>query len=346
MTLHRIAKYENVCKMLMAVCALLLCGRIAVCQEGIERAVRDTVSVIFASGSSAVDTSSFGNAEAVDSIMSIFYSGRVTDLYIKGWASPEGSSSLNERLSRERAMSLRDWLLSRGIALPSGIAAEGAGIYWDGAVSKVLADTLTPYRSEVLETLQDVPMWIIRDGKVAGGRKHSLMEVGRGDAFRYMLRNHFGDLRRSEAVITWVARPEAVPLALQAAPVQAYAEYRQDRLERPGLTETGIGDEMPSMHRWALKTNLLYDAILMPSLELEYLINEKWSVAAIGDVAWWSIKSKHKYYQIATIYPEARWWFKTRTPGTDTISACMPEAHGTTWRTEDAATREKAVLQA
>lgn len=314
MTLHRTTKYASMGKMLMAVSVLLLCGRVAICQERNVRTASDTVSVIFGSGSSAVDTSAFGNSEALDSMLHIFSSGRVTGLYIKGWASPEGSSSLNERLARERALSLRDWLVSRGVTLPSGFTANGAGIDWGGAVSKVFADTLTPYRSEVLETLQDVPVWVIRDGKVVGGRKHSLMEVGRGDAFRYMLRNHFGDLRRSEAVITWAARPEAVPLALQAAPVQAYAVYRPDRLERPGLTETGIGDEMPSMYRWALKTNLLYDAILMPSLELEYLINEKWSVAAIGDVAWWSIKPRHQYYQIATIYPEARWWFKTKNP--------------------------------
>ena len=31
-------------------------------------------------------------------------------------------------------------------------------------------------------------------------------------------------------------------------------------------------------------------------------------------MAWWSIKPRHKYYQIATIYPEARWWFKTEEP--------------------------------
>ena len=31
-------------------------------------------------------------------------------------------------------------------------------------------------------------------------------------------------------------------------------------------------------------------------------------------MAWWSKDSEHRYYQIATIYPEARWWFHTRNP--------------------------------
>ena len=63
-----------------------------------------------------------------------------------------------------------------------------------------------------------------------------------------------------------------------------------------------------------MKTNLLADIALMPSLEVEYLINEQWSVAAHGAVAWWSKDAAHKYYQISTIYPEARWWFKTKEP--------------------------------
>ncbi len=61
---------------------------------------------------------------------------------------------------------------------------------------------------------------------------------------------------------------------------------------------------------WSIKTNLLYDAALMPSLEVEYRINERWSVAVEGNMAWWHNDGKHKYYQLATILPEARYWFK------------------------------------
>ena len=38
------------------------------------------------------------------------------------------------------------------------------------------------------------------------------------------------------------------------------------------------------------------------------------SVNLEGEVAWWSKKPRHRYYQIATISPEARYWFKTRQP--------------------------------
>lgn len=66
------------------------------------------------------------------------------------------------------------------------------------------------------------------------------------------------------------------------------------------------------LHRLALKTNIIYDLALMPSLEVEYMINERWSVNAEGEVAWWKNNGKHKYYQIATLSPEVRYWFKTK----------------------------------
>ena len=60
---------------------------------------------------------------------------------------------------------------------------------------------------------------------------------------------------------------------------------------------------------WYIKSNLLYDAVLMPSLEVEYRFNERWSAAIEGNMAWWHNNGKHKYYQLATIVPEVRWWF-------------------------------------
>ena len=61
---------------------------------------------------------------------------------------------------------------------------------------------------------------------------------------------------------------------------------------------------------WYIKSNLLYDAVLMPSLEVEYRFSEHWSAAVEGNMAWWHNNWKHKYYQLATIIPEARYWFK------------------------------------
>ncbi|WP_195452813.1 DUF3575 domain-containing protein [Alistipes communis] len=64
----------------------------------------------------------------------------------------------------------------------------------------------------------------------------------------------------------------------------------------------------------SIKTNLLYDAVLMPSLEFEYRFSERWSINVEGSMAWWHTDRRHVYYQLAQISPEARYWFKPQGP--------------------------------
>lgn len=82
--------------------------------------------------------------------------------------------------------------------------------------------------------------------------------------------------------------------------------------EKAAEEESAAAEAYEPLHRLALKTNIIYDLALMPSLEVEYMINDHWSVNAEGEVAWWRKRSKHKYYQIATLSPEVRYWFKTK----------------------------------
>jgi len=63
---------------------------------------------------------------------------------------------------------------------------------------------------------------------------------------------------------------------------------------------------------WVVKTNLLYDALLSPSIEAEYRLAPHWSAHVDFSIAWWSNKSKHKYYQLVQLSPEARYWLNDR----------------------------------
>lgn len=68
------------------------------------------------------------------------------------------------------------------------------------------------------------------------------------------------------------------------------------------------------LQRIAIKSNLLYDAALMPNLEVEWRVNDKWSVALEGGVAWWGKYSNNKSYRLAMVSPEVKRWFRTRGP--------------------------------
>ena len=58
-----------------------------------------------------------------------------------------------------------------------------------------------------------------------------------------------------------------------------------------------------------IKTNLLYDAVGFPSLEIEIPIGQRFSINAEGAVAWWSGKKRDTFYQLDMLSPEVRWWF-------------------------------------
>lgn len=64
-----------------------------------------------------------------------------------------------------------------------------------------------------------------------------------------------------------------------------------------------------------IKSNLIYDAMLAPSLEIEYVINDRWSAAVETSIAWWHNNNKPWFYQMATLIPEVRYSIDARRKG-------------------------------
>ncbi len=64
--------------------------------------------------------------------------------------------------------------------------------------------------------------------------------------------------------------------------------------------------------RIALKTNLLYDALLVPNVGAECYLGRDWSVSANGMLAWWSKDSKQHYWRIYGGEVELRKWFGSK----------------------------------
>ncbi len=83
---------------------------------------------------------------------------------------------------------------------------------------------------------------------------------------------------------------------------------------QPEPTDADKAAAREPLHRLAIKTNLLYDAILMPSLEVEYRIADRWTVAVEGDVAWWKRDRGPQILPDLHDPAEGRYWFHTREP--------------------------------
>ncbi|MDE5744452.1 MAG: DUF3575 domain-containing protein [Paramuribaculum sp.] len=76
--------------------------------------------------------------------------------------------------------------------------------------------------------------------------------------------------------------------------------------------EEGLMPTAKADSRFLLKTNLLYYAILMPNLEVEWKFADRWSAALEFQGAWYAKNDPHKVYRVATVMPEVRYWIMER----------------------------------
>ena len=234
-------------------------------------------------------------------------------------ASPEGNSALNKRVAKRRGERLRDYL-KETLVLPDSIfTVSSAGEDWQG-LAALIAKEKTPWRNKALQIIRHTPEWVTRNGKVVDGRKRQLQNLDGGKAWKYMLDNHFYTLRTGAVVVC-----EIKTLAAESTPSAAEASLEQARLESasqspssppfpaiPSQVHPSSESQAPPVASYfALKSNLLYDALLVPNLSLEASIGSGWTLGAGGMFAWWSKDAKHRYWRIYGGDLEIRKYFGT-----------------------------------
>ena len=133
-------------------------------------------------------------------------------IVIVGYASPEGSLAMNERLSEGRAKALRDYLQSRYPAIPGSLySIRFGGENWDDLVKAVQTSDM-PDKQAVLGIL---------DGKQSSDAKELALKKIPA-AWEYMIKHILPPLRRVELTInygegsvveqrTMIPRPKPAP---------------------------------------------------------------------------------------------------------------------------------------
>jgi hypothetical protein len=153
--------------------------------------------VLFRQGRAEIDPSLDENAVTLeDMVRSLDDIDGGVNIVVAGYASPEGSFAVNDRLSRRRAEAVKRYLL-----LHTGLSADDITAYtgaenWDGLREQVEKSDM-PCRDEVLRIIDTVPIW---DSAARRGRESELMKLGAGVPYKYMYR-HFFPLLRNAAYI-------------------------------------------------------------------------------------------------------------------------------------------------
>ena len=261
--------------------------------------VLDTVKIYFRQGKHELELDFKDNRQVLDKInRSAFYLKKVE---VVGGASPEGSVFLNKALSEKRAQEIFDYLSRYGNLADSMKVTRFIGRDWQGLLDLVKADPKVPYQKESIILLEE----IIRM-EAAGSKRDlfwKLVAFRRGKPYRYMYYKLFPELRASQMLLMqWEA-----PKPLEPTPYNFVTEepdFSSVQLEAPMLV-----DSRSKSYHWAIKTNALYDLLLVPNIGVEFGFGKNWSVGANWMYAWWSNRGKNKFWRIYGGDVEVRRWF-------------------------------------
>lgn len=278
--------------------------------------IADSATIFFPLSHSEISPSLRGNTAELERITNFIHHYNDPDsgytlhsIRVVGGASPEGSVEINERLSQQRASSIFDYVL-QGEAIPdSAVTYIILGRDWNGLRRLVTDDAQVPYRTEVLELLNK----IIADGDdntIALNRNIAkLHKLHGGLPYRYMFTNLFPELRASKLLVEYEypALPDVVTPELSIDSIVA-DETTYEIIEVLPVIESDTTICRKPLYM-SLKTNMLYDAVALPSAGAEFYVGKNWSLGINWTYGWWSNDKRHRYWRAYGGDINVRRWF-------------------------------------
>ncbi len=243
----------------------------------------------------------------------------VTQLKIKGYASPEGSYANNDRLARGRTERLRQYIVDEW-GVPAGqVQTESEAEDWAG-FRRYLEDHRADYKNV------DAILSIIDSPETDLDRKLAVIQKQHPVAYRLLLENCFPTLRRTEYHIFYEWKKEVIEQRMA----------KPDTIIRPGtpIEDIPLRDDILTpvkpLRPWiAVKTNLLFDLLLAPNIELEMQLgrDSRWSIMVEDWFPWFLSKNgiwgglthgtankmgTKNSLEVWTLGGEVRYWFRPR----------------------------------
>ena len=235
----------------------------------------------------------------------LLHSPHIDSIAIYAYSSPEGSPKWNNWLAVKRAEAAKTFILSNlsndSILLPENIILHPMGENWEGLYEELYANYHLLNRDAVLRIMK---------AKVSTEtKKWRLQNLDGGYTYTWIIRNHMPRLRVATWICVYMQKPDFVAPVIQDYKPDM-GSIRIDTLPLPELLP------LPSVEKrkttmFALKTNLLYDAVTALNAELEVPIGKRFSVMVEDVFPWWKAGPNGNKYclQMWTMSVEPRWWF-------------------------------------
>lgn len=288
---------------ILFVLIILLRGIPSTCQE-----ISDSLRIHFQQSKSLFNESVAGNSMFYGSLADLLEMAKRKDIEIVsvklyGAASPEGGIDYNKGLSKRRADRIASYIaeVGGGRISPEVVAV---GRDWSGLYALAVDDCELPSREATLDLLCRLAM---PNDKESEDRMFAQLKVlDGGKPYRYMYSRLFPELRKAGVKVVAVYRIDDLVSDGRVSPLEtSFAEPN-------GISISAKGDVMQEVRKkpWyvGVKTNMLYDAMLVPNGGLEIYLGKNWSIDAYWMYAWWKSDRVHNYWRTYGGDVELRKW--------------------------------------
>lgn len=279
-----------------------------------------TLAADFASGVSKIDTTdqtSHTLIRRIDDVAALLKSDsllRVESLQLRGFASPEGSKEVNDRLAGERMQSLERLVRSRIAVSDEAVDRGVARIPWDRLIQRIEKSQMKD-KAALQEVLSgDSTITDYGNNQTVDSRVGKLKSLGNA-TWNNLMNTQFTSIRRAEATITLVrrmptmemvaARADTLPTHFDMSKVDITPE--QPAIERRVETE---GDEW-TRHLY-LKSNAIGWAMFISNIAIEVDLSERWSLSIPVYYSALNYMRRTRKFRTLACQPEIRYWITDR----------------------------------
>ncbi|MDR0961522.1 MAG: DUF3575 domain-containing protein [Mediterranea sp.] len=157
----------------------------------------ESLMLYFPQGSNDLDLSFHNNRESMDKLMTVIRriaddkTCKVAYVLLGGYASPEGSSTVNRALAGQRVKQLKRYVVQNSTLADSLVIDYNGGVNWQYLRQLVEASDL-PEKREITEIIDHIPVW---DAQRGVGRLGQLMRLHGGNTYRKLLKEFFPAMR-------------------------------------------------------------------------------------------------------------------------------------------------------
>ena len=177
------------------------------------REEQGSVKIYFRVGATTIDETYKNNGESLNRFAEIINackgdkSAHVGVISIASSTSPEGSKVVNDRIAKQRAQAITDWLVAK-TSVELVCNTETTRTDWGLLLSEIGRRSDIPYKQAVLNVLQNTPEFANVNGQIVASRLAKLKTLYDGAPYNWLFRNIFPGMRYAAAstTIKWELR--------------------------------------------------------------------------------------------------------------------------------------------